>query len=65
MAAELKAITDYPLEPVYGPAKLGETRNIYLDASRAGSRLGWEPGLDLRAGLQKTVAYFRSHELEI
>jgi UDP-glucose 4-epimerase len=65
LAAELKAITAYMLEPEYGPARLGETRKIYLDASLAGSRLGWEPGLDLRAGLQKTVDYFRSVELEL
>lgn len=58
----LKDITHYEKEEIHGPAKLGETRAIYLDARKARSILGWEPQVDLREGLEKTVAYFRTSE---
>jgi UDP-glucose 4-epimerase len=58
----LKTITGYDREPVYGPAKLGETRSIYLDARKAQRELGWEPTLSLEAGLEQTVAYFQDAE---
>ena len=58
----LKPITDYPLDAMHGPAKLGETRRIFLDATRASESLGWRARIDLKAGLQKTVEYFRRAE---
>jgi UDP-glucose 4-epimerase len=58
----LKTITGYDQEPAHGPAKVGETRRIYLDARKVQRDLGWEPTLSLEAGLQKTVAYFREAE---
>jgi UDP-glucose 4-epimerase len=61
---QVKDITGYGLEPAYGPAKLGETFKIYLDASKARRVLGWEPRVTLREGLEQTVAYFREgHDL--
>ena len=60
--SSLKAVTGYDREPVHGPAKVGETRRIYLDARKANRELNWEPTLSLEAGLQKTVAYFRQAE---
>ncbi len=59
---ELKAITGYALEPVYGPPKPGETFKIYLDTARARQQLGWEPTAPLREGLASTVEYFRTRE---
>jgi UDP-glucose 4-epimerase len=60
---KLKEITAYPLVASHGPAKLGETRKIYLDASKAQAELGWHQTVDLRKGLEQTVAYFRSVEM--
>ena len=61
---ELQTITGYSLPPVRGPAKLGETRRIYLDANKAGRELGWRPTVDLKEGLERTVAFYRtSHRL--
>lgn len=57
---ELKSSTNYLLPPVHGPAKLGETRRIYLDANKAGRELGWRPTVGLKEGLERTVAYHRS-----
>jgi len=61
--AALKKVTSYPQDAIYAPAKPGETFKIYLDASKAGQVLGWEPTVDLEQGLTKTVEYFRSVEL--
>lgn len=48
--------------PVYGPAKLGETRQIYLDASKIARELGWRQQVDLEDGLARTVEFIRSEE---
>ena len=58
----LKKITSYPLTVVHGPAKLGETRHIYLNADKAGKILSWKPTLSLEEGLEKTVSYFKVAE---
>jgi len=58
----LKDITVYDKDEIHGPAKLGETRAIYLDASKARAILGWKPKVELREGLERTVEYFRSSE---
>jgi UDP-glucose 4-epimerase len=55
-------ITGYSRPAQYGPAKVGETRHIYLDAAKAGKALGWTPTLTLEEGLQKTVAYMRESQ---
>ena len=60
----LKAITGYPDDAQYAPAKPGETFRIFLDAARAQQELGWRQTLDLTAGLQQTVEYFRQVELQ-
>lgn len=61
--AGLKEVTGYPLDANYGPARPGETFQIYLDASRAKAELGWEPSVPLQDGLRKTVEYFQQVEL--
>jgi UDP-glucose 4-epimerase len=51
----LKKITGYQLPEMHGPAKLGETRYIYLKADKAQRELGWQPTWDLEKGLKHTV----------
>jgi len=63
LAAVLTRITGAAEPPVYGPAKLGETRKITLTAKKAGEYLGWEHQVSFEEGLQKTVDYFRQNEL--
>ena len=58
----LAAITEYNQPAQHGPAKLGETRHIYLDASKARKDLGWAPTSTLEDGLRETVEYFRTSE---
>lgn len=57
--AELKAATGYTGDAHYGPAKLGEVQQTYLDASQARQALGWEPLVNLRDGLRLTADSFR------
>lgn len=59
----LKSVTGYPHDPTHGPAKLGETRRIFLTYDRALEQLGWEPGVSLEEGLRRTVDYFRAKEV--
>ena len=60
---ELQNITGYKLKPIYGPAKLGETRKIFLEATKANNELGWCPTVGLREGLALTTEFVRSMEI--
>ena len=60
--SSLAKITGYSQSVQYGPAKVGETRSIYLNASKAKKDLGWTPTTNLEDGLKKTVEYFRVSE---
>lgn len=57
--ALLKEAVGYSQEAVHGPAKQGEVYRTYLDATRAGSELGWAPAVDVAEGLRRTVNYFK------
>ena len=61
----LAKITNYSYPVQYAPAKVGETRHIYLDASKARRELGWAPAINLEDGLERTVEYFRVSEKTI
>jgi UDP-glucose 4-epimerase len=61
--AALKSITAYTLPEMHGPAKVGETSRIYLDATKARQELEWVPTISLEEGLGQTVEYFKSAEL--
>jgi len=60
---KLAILTDYELEPNYGPRRKGDVFRIALDNTRARRELGWEPKLTLEEGLTQTVAYFRQRVL--
>jgi UDP-glucose 4-epimerase len=47
------------VEPVHGPAKLGEQRRSCLETSLARKVLHWTPQVGLKEGLQKTIASYR------
>jgi UDP-glucose 4-epimerase len=56
---KLKLLTEYRLEPRFGPARKGDVYRIALDNSRAQDQLGWRPQITLEEGLSLTVDYFR------
>ena len=43
-----------------GPARLGEVRANYLDASRAAAELGWRPEVSLLDGLSRTLEWCKT-----
>ncbi|MFM9150500.1 MAG: NAD-dependent epimerase/dehydratase family protein [Solirubrobacterales bacterium] len=51
---------DREVEVVHEEARDGEVESIYLDASLAGSGLGWSPGTTLADGLARTVESLRT-----
>jgi UDP-glucose 4-epimerase len=59
MFRKLALITEYKLEPMFGPARKGDVYRIALDNRRAAEKLGWEPRVQLEEGLRLTVEYFR------
>jgi UDP-glucose 4-epimerase len=56
---KLALLTDYKLQPNFGPRRKGDVFRIATDNSRARKDLGWEPKIDLEEGLSLTVDYFR------
>ena len=60
-AQEIKALTDSASEIVYEPLKTADDpRQRRPDITKAQSLLGWEPKISLQAGLQRTIAYFKT-----
>jgi len=62
--AELvKEVTGSDSEIVYQENKRikGDPQTRQPDLTRAKSLLGWEPTIDIREGLKKTVEYFKTH----
>jgi len=59
LVESLAAQADGPFEPEMAPERPGEVRHIHLDASRARAELGWEPGVGLDEGLERTLASLR------
>jgi nucleoside-diphosphate-sugar epimerase len=49
------------LPPRHGPARAGDIRHSLADISAAKQLLGYAPQYDLRAGLKKTIEYYRQH----
>ena len=56
---KIALITEYRLEPQFGPSRKGDVYRIALDNTRAKVQLGWEPRIPLDEGLRLTVEYFR------
>jgi UDP-glucose 4-epimerase len=61
----LAVITNYTQPAAHAPAKVGETRHIYLNADKAKRDLGWAPTISLEDGLRETVEYFKASEKAI
>jgi UDP-glucose 4-epimerase len=55
----LVAITGFEPPIDYLPRRPGDVRDAQIDPARAKKELGWKPRTTLKAGLEKTLAYFR------
>ncbi len=56
---KLALLTEYKMQPRFGPPRTGDVYRIALDNTRAKEQLGWAPRISLEDGLQLTVEYFR------
>src|SRR4051794_34771957 len=46
-------------QPEFAPERTGEVQRIAIDPGRARDELGWEPAVQLREGLERTLASMR------
>jgi len=51
--------TNSACKEVHGPAMSGEQARSVIDSSKIHQELSWEPKVELREGLKRTVEYFR------
>lgn len=56
----LKEIIGFEGEPNLAPLRPGEIQASYITGARAKEVLGWEPKVELREGLEKTVEHVRA-----
>ena len=55
----LKAESDFRLEPIREPKRVGEVQGIFLTNDKARAELGWTPKVELGEGVKRTVRYYR------
>ena len=55
----LQEILGFPHPVIHAPARSGEVSRIYLNAEKARLQLGWEPQVEFREGLARTIEFFR------
>ena len=49
-------------KPQWGPPRVGDVRNFWLDSSRARDELGWSPEVTFEDGVTRTADWLRSHQ---
>ncbi len=57
---EIARQTDAHPDPIWEPARAGDIRHSQADVAKARRLLGYAPQFDLRAGLERTIAWFRA-----
>ena len=58
LAEQVKELTNSKSEIIYEPLPEDDPRQRQPDITLAKNKLGWEPKVPLREGLEKTIAYF-------
>ena len=53
-------LTGYSGKPAYGPERTGDVRDSLADISLAKELMGYEPQVDFREGLKRTVEWYRA-----
>ena len=57
--AILRELTGYEGEPAYGPTRQGDVRDSLADITLARELIGYEPAVDFREGLRRTVEWYQ------
>jgi UDP-glucose 4-epimerase len=60
----LKKLTGYSGDVKYAPGRSGDVKHSLADIALAEKHLGYKPAVDFEEGLARTVAWYRSRELE-
>ncbi|MFO7955981.1 MAG: SDR family oxidoreductase [Candidatus Brocadiia bacterium] len=55
----LQDLIGSPVDPEYGPKRAGDVKHSLADITRAWEVLGYEPDVDFREGLRRTVEWYR------
>ena len=55
---EIRELTGASVEADHGPARPGDVRDSLADVSPLVEATGWEPSVELREGLRRTVAWY-------
>ena len=61
---EIAGTGSYKLEPFPAERKAIDIGSIYIDDRKIRRVLKWQPRVDLREGLTRTIAYYRAHRSE-
>ncbi|HEY1649664.1 MAG TPA: SDR family oxidoreductase [Terracidiphilus sp.] len=56
----LRELTGYTGEPAYAPSRAGDIRDSLADIHLAGELLGYQPQVEFREGLRRTVDWYRT-----
>jgi UDP-glucose 4-epimerase len=56
----LRELTGYKGKPIYADSRAGDIRDSLADIERARKLLGYEPKVDFREGLRRTVDWYKS-----
>ncbi len=60
LVAAVGAATGVPLEPIYGPPRVGDITASWADISRAHEILGYAAAVPFETGIARTVDWFRA-----
>jgi nucleoside-diphosphate-sugar epimerase len=55
----MQKIVGTSLQPVYAEGRQGDVKDSQADITKARTRLGYEPTVDLEEGLRRTLDWFR------
>ena len=58
--ALLRELTGYTGDPAYAEPRAGDIRDSLADVALAGELLGYQPVVDFREGLRRTVEWYRT-----
>ena len=52
---------DVPLEPIFGPERMGDIKHSNADISKAKNLLDYNPDYDFATGLDEAIQWYKSH----
>ncbi|MEE2789706.1 MAG: NAD-dependent epimerase/dehydratase family protein, partial [Myxococcota bacterium] len=64
LVGHLNAIMGTEIEPIHRPERAGDVRHSCASIARARSHINYEPKTSIQNGLERTVAWFASGELD-